>query len=186
MGVFKNIFERQSSSPITPVTDFPSNDGGTSAPSPVVEAASELQTTPSDSPTDSSVATPSPTGESTTPSPSVPSPQNGTQGVSFTQQPTAEVAQVTPGQGIQIDWSKPYSQIEQNPILRQMTPYDIMKDYSKNGDGKWSEFMPWLSKYGDPDKTVEANDILAKKAERQAKWEQLGNLFSHIGNFDRR
>lgn len=99
------------------------------------------------------------------------------------QQPTAEVAQVTPGQGIQIDWSKPYSQIEQNPILRQMTPYDIMKDYSKNGDGKWSEFMPWLSKYGDPDKTVEANDILAKKAERQAKWEQLGNLFSHIGNF---
>lgn len=195
MGVFKNIFERQSYSSITPVTDFPDNNGGTSAPSPVVEEASEQQITPSDSPTDSSVATPSSTGESTTPSPvvdneqqtppspSVPDPQNGTQGVSFTQQPTADVAQVTPGQGIQIDWSKPYSQIEQNPILRQMTPYDIMKDYSKNGDGKWSEFMPWLSKYGDPDKTVEANDILAKKAERQAKWEQLGNLFSHIGNF---
>lgn len=199
MGIFSNIFDRQSSSPKTPVTDFPNNDDGTSAPSQVVEAASEQQTTPSDSSTASSVATPSPAGESATPSPvvsadneqqvqtppspSVPDPQNGTQGVSFTQQPTAEVAQVTPGQGIQIDWSKPYSQIEQNPILRQMTPYDIMKDYSKNGDGKWSEFMPWLSKYGDPDKTVEANDILAKKAERQAKWEQLGNLFSHIGNF---
>lgn len=180
MGIFSNIFDRQSSSPITPVTDFQDNDDGTSAPSQVVEAASEQQTTPSDSSTASSVATPSPAGESATPSPvvsadneqqvqtppspSVPDPQNGTQ-------------------GIQIDWSKPYSQIEQNPILRQMTPYDIMKDYSKNGDGKWSEFMPWLSKYGDPDKTVEANDILAKKAERQAKWEQLGNLFSHIGNF---
>lgn len=200
MGIFSNIFDRQqSSSPKTPVTDFPSNDGGTSAPSPVVEAASELQTTPSDSPTASSVATPSPAGESATPSPvvsadneqqvqtppspSVPDPQNGTQGVSFTQQPTADVAQVTPGQGIQIDWSKPYSQIEQNPILRQMTPYDIAKDFQKNGDGNYANFYSWLSKYGDPDKTVEANDILAKKAERQAKWEQLGNLFSHIGNF---
>lgn len=183
MGIFSNIFDRQSSSPKTPVTDFPDNDDGTSAPSQVVEAASEQQTTPSDSSTASSVATPSPAGESATPSSSVPDPQNGTQGVSFTQQPTSDVTQVTPGQGIQIDWSKPYSQIEQNPILRQMTPYDIAKDYGKNGDGNWSTFMPWLSKYGDPDKTVEANDILAKKAERQAKWEQLGNLFSHIGNF---
>lgn len=166
MGIFSNIFDRQQpSSTVTPVTDVPTDGNETSAPSPVVGADNEQQE------------------QTPPPSPSVPNPQNGTQGVSFAQQPTAEVAQVTPGQGIQIDWSKPYSQIEQNPILRQMTPYDIAKDYGKNGDGNWSTFMPWLSKYGDPDKTVEANDILAKKAERQAKWEQLGNLFSHIGNF---
>lgn len=84
---------------------------------------------------------------------------------------------------ITIDWSKPYSEIEQNPILQQMKPYDIMRDYQKNGDGNWSSFMPWLSSLGDADKTVAANAALQKKAERQAKWEQWGNLFMHLGNF---
>ncbi len=183
MGLFSNVFNKQEfSSPITPVTDFPSIDGGTSAPSPIVSANNQQQEqTPSTSPTDSSVKTPSvQSGGEQSPSQVV---MPDTQGVSFTQQPTAEVAQVSPGQGIQIDWSKPYSQIEQNPILRKMTPYDIAKDYEKNGDGNWSSFMPWLSKFGDGDKSVEANEILEKKAKRQAKWEQLGNLFSHIGNF---
>ena len=64
-----------------------------------------------------------------------------------------------------------------------MKPYDIMRDFEKNGNGDWATFMPWLSKMGDPDKTVAANAALQKKAEKQAKWEQWGNLFQHIGNF---
>lgn len=102
---------------------------------------------------------------------------------SFAQQPTVDVTKVEPNQGIKIDWSRPYSEIEQNPILQQMKPYDIMRDYQKNGDGNWSAFMPWLSSLGDADKTVAANAALQKKAENQAKWEQWGNLFMHLGNF---
>lgn len=102
---------------------------------------------------------------------------------SFALQPTEEVTKVEPNQGIKIDWSRPYSEIEQNPLLRQMKPYDIMRDYQKNGDGNWSVFMPWLSSLGDADKTVAANAALQKKAENQAKWEQWGNLFMHLGNF---
>lgn len=102
---------------------------------------------------------------------------------SYAQQSTEEVTKVEPNQGIKIDWSRPYAEIEQNPILRKMKPYDIMRDYQKNGDGNWSAFMPWLSSLGDADKTVAANAALQKKAENQAKWEQWGNLFMHLGNF---
>ena len=113
----------------------------------------------------------------------------GTEGItangtpSFTQQPTEDAAKITPNQGIGIDWSRPYSEIEQNPILQQMKPYDIMRDFQKNGNGDYATFMPWLKSLGDGDKTVAANAALQKKAERQAKWEQWGNLFQHIGNF---
>ena len=86
-------------------------------------------------------------------------------------------------ESFKIDWSRPYAEIEQNPILQQMKPYDIMRDYQKNGDGNWSFFMPWLKTLGDGDKTVAANEALKKKAERKAKWEQWGNLFMHLGNF---
>lgn len=102
---------------------------------------------------------------------------------SFAEQPAEAVTKVTPNTGITIDWSRPYAEIEQNPILQQMKPYDIMRDYQKNGDGNWSAFMPWLSSLGDADKTVAANAALQKKAEKQAKWEQWGNLFMHLGNF---
>lgn len=102
---------------------------------------------------------------------------------SFAQQPTEEVTKVEPNQGIKIDWSRPYAEIEQNPLLRQMKPYDIMRDYQKNGDGNWSVFMPWLNTLGDGDKTVAANEALKKKAERQAKMEQWSNFLMHLGNF---
>lgn len=102
---------------------------------------------------------------------------------SFAQQPTEEVTKVEPNLGIKIDWSRPYSEIEQNPILQQMKPYDIMRDYQKNGDGNWSVFMPWLNTLGDGDKTVAANEALKKKAERQAKMEQWSNFLMHLGNF---
>ena len=162
---------------VTPVTDFPSNDDGQSAPSEPVTSPEQTQTPPSE---DTSVA------QATSTTDTAPIDTNGLVAgnqPSFTQQPTEDVTKVTPNQGISIDWSKPYADIEQNPLLQQMKPYDIMRDFEKNGNGDWATFMPWLSNLGDADKTVAANAALQKKAERQAKWEQLGNLFQHVGNF---
>ena len=138
----------------TPITDFPSDNVGQPDDTPVQNTA---------------IDTTGITG-------------NGVH-ESFAEQPTEEVTKVEPNQGIKIDWSRPYAEIEQNPILQQMKPYDIMRDYQMNGDGNWSAFMPWLSSLGDADKTVAANAALQKKAENQAKWEQWGNLFMHLGNF---
>lgn len=162
---------------VTPITDFPSNDDGQSAPSEPVTSPEQTQTPPSG---DSTAA------QATSTTDTAPIDTNGlVEGnqPSFTQQPTDDVTKVTPNQGISIDWSKPYADIEQNPLLQQMKPYDIMRDFEKNGNGDWASFMPWLQSLGDVDKTVAANAALQKKAERQAKWEQLGNLFQHIGNF---
>lgn len=162
---------------VTPVTDFPSNDDGQSAPSEPVTSPEQTKTPPSG---DTSAA------QATSTTDTAPIDTNGLVAgnqPSFTQQPTEDVTKVTPNQGISIDWSKPYADIEQNPLLQQMKPYDIMRDFEKNGNGDWASFMPWLQSLGDVDKTVAANAALQKKAERQAKWEQLGNLFQHIGNF---
>lgn len=148
---------------VTPVTNFPDDN----AVKP--EVAVPVQTTDTEPGKGTAIETTGITG-------------NGGK-ESFAQQPTEEVTKVEPNQGIKIDWSRPYSEIEQNPILQQMKPYDIMRDYQKNGDGNWSAFMPWLSSLGDADKTVAANAALQKKAENQAKWEQWGNLFMHLGNF---
>lgn len=162
---------------VTPITDFPSNDDGQSAPSEPVTSPVQTETPPSG---DSTAA------QATSTTTTAPIDTNGlVEGnqPSFTQQPADDVTKVTPNQGISIDWSKPYADIEQNPLLQQMKPYDIMRDFEKNGNGDWASFMPWLQSLGDVDKTVAANAALQKKAERQAKWEQLGNLFQHIGNF---
>lgn len=148
---------------VTPVTNFPDDN----AVKP--EVAVPVQTTDTEPGKGTAIDTTGITG-------------NGGK-ESFAQQPTEKVTKVEPNQGIKIDWSRPYSEIEQNPILQQMKPYDIMRDYQKNGDGNWSAFMPWLSSLGDADKTVAANAALQKKAENQAKWEQWGNLFMHLGNF---
>lgn len=138
----------------TPITDFPSDNVGQPDDTPVQNTA---------------IDTTGITG-------------NGGK-ESFAQQPTEDVTKVEPNQGIKIDWSRPYAEIEQNPILQQMKPYDIMRDYQKNGDGNWSVFMPWLNTLGDGDKTVAANEALKKKAERQAKMEQWSNFLMHLGNF---
>lgn len=148
---------------VTPVTDFPDDN----AVKP--EVAATVQTTAAEPGKDTAIDTTGITG-------------NGGK-ESFAQQPTEEVTKVEPNQGIKIDWSRPYSEIEQNPLLRQMKPYDIMRDYQKNGDGNWSVFMPWLNTLGDGDKTVAANEALKKKAERQAKMEQWSNFLMHLGNF---
>ena len=161
---------------VTPVTDFPSNDG-LSAPSEPVTSPEQTQTPQSE---DSSAA------QATSTTATAPIDTNGLVAgnqPSFTQQPTEDITKVEPNQGIKIDWSRPYSEIEQNPILQQMKPYDIMRDYQKNGDGNWAAFMPWLSQLGDADKTVAANEAMRKKAERQAKMEQWSNFFMHLGNF---
>lgn len=147
----------------TPITDFPSDNVGQP------EVAVPVQTTDTEPGKGTAIDTTGITG-------------NGGK-ESFAQKPTEEVTKVEPNQGIKIDWSRPYAEIEQNPILQKMKPYDIMRDYQKNGDGNWSAFMPWLSSLGDADKTVAANAARQKKAENQAKWEQWGNLFMHLGNF---
>lgn len=148
---------------VTPVTDFPDDN----AVKP--EVAAPVQPTATESGESTAIDTTGITG-------------NGGK-ETFAQQPTEEVTKVEPNQGIKIDWSRPYSEIEQNPLLRQMKPYDIMRDYQKNGDGNWSVFMPWLNTLGDGDKTVAANEALKKKAERQAKMEQWSNFLMHLGNF---
>ena len=148
---------------VTPVTDFP--DDNVVKP----EVAAPVQPTATESGESTAIDTTGITG-------------NGGK-ETFAQQPTEEVTKVEPNQGIKIDWSRPYSEIEQNPLLRQMKPYDIMRDYQKNGDGNWSVFMPWLNTLGDGDKTVAANEALKKKAERQAKMEQWSNFLMHLGNF---
>lgn len=148
---------------VTPVTNFPDDN----AVKP--EVAVSVQTTDTEPGKGTAIETTGITG-------------NGGK-ESFAQQPTEEVTKVEPNQGIKIDWSRPYSEIEQNPLLRQMKPYDIMRDYQKNGDGNWSVFMPWLNTLGDGDKTVAANEALKKKAERQAKMEQWSNFLMHLGNF---
>lgn len=148
---------------VTPITDFP--DDNVVKP----EIAASVQTTDTEPGKSTAIDTTGITG-------------NGGK-ETFALQPTEEVTKVEPNQGIKIDWSRPYSEIEQNPLLRQMKPYDIMRDYQKNGDGNWSVFMPWLNTLGDGDKTVAANEALKKKAERQAKMEQWSNFLMHLGNF---
>lgn len=148
---------------VTPFTNFP--DDNTVKP----EVAAPVQTTDAELGKGTAIDTTGITG-------------NGGK-ESFAQQPTEEVTKVEPNQGIKIDWSRPYAEIEQNPILQQMKPYDIMRDYQKNGDGNWSVFLPWLNTLGDGDKTVAANEALKKKAERQAKMEKWSNFLMHLGNF---
>ena len=161
--ILDDLTPKRPATAATPITDFPSDNVGQP------EVAVPVQTTDTEPGKGTAIDTTGITG-------------NGGK-ESFAQQPTEEVTKVEPNQGIKIDWSRPYSEIEQNPLLRQMKPYDIMRDYQKNGDGNWSAFMPWLSSLGDADKTVAANAALQKKAENQAKWEQWGNLFMHLGNF---
>ena len=158
-----DLTSKRPATAVTPITNFPDDN----AVKP--ENAVSVQTTDTEPGKGTAIDTTGITG-------------NGGK-ESFAQQPTEEVTKVEPNQGIKIDWSRPYGEIEQNPILQQMKPYDIMRDYQKNGDGNWSAFMPWLSSLGDADKTVAANAALQKKAENQAKWEQWGNLFMHLGNF---
>ena len=168
----------------TPFADFSSGSGDNVADADV---ATQQQETAVQNPTPPSGDGSAAQATSTTATnPTTPIDTNGIVAdnqPSFTQQPTEDVTKVTPNQGIQIDWSKPYSEIEQNPLLQQMKPYDILQDFQKNGTGDYASFMPWLRTLGDADKTVAANAALQKKAERQAKWEQWGNLFQHLGNF---
>ena len=149
---------------VVPITNFPSDGGNAEKPEVATAQATEAQPEKN-----TAIDTTGITGN------------NGKE--SFVQQPTEDVTKVEPNQGIKIDWSRPYSEIEQNPILQQMKPYDIMRDYQKNGDGNWATFMPWLSQLGDADKTVAASEALRKKAERQAKMEKWSNFFMHLGNF---
>ena len=164
MGFIDDLTPKRPATAVVPFTDFPSDGGNAEKPEVATAQATEAQPEKN-----TAIDTTGITGN------------NGKE--SFVQQPTEDVTKVEPNQGIKIDWSRPYSEIEQNPILQQMKPYDIMRDYQKNGDGNWATFMPWLSQLGDADKTVAANEALRKKAERQVKMEKWSNFFMHLGNF---
>ena len=172
---FDDLTPKRPATATTPFTDFSSDNVDQPEETPVQNTTTEpvkneaIDTTPTEPVKNTAIDTTGITGNA------------GHE--SSAEQPTEAVTRVTPNTGITIDWSRPYAEIEQNPILQQMKPYDIMRDYQKNGDGNWSAFMPWLSSLGDADKTVAANAALQKKAEKQAKWEQWGNLFMHLGNF---
>lgn len=172
---FDDLTPKRPATATTPFTDFSSDNVDQPEETPVQNTTTEqvnntaIDTTPTEPVKNTAIDTTGITGNA------------GHE--SFAEQPTDDGTKVTPNTGITIDWSRPYAEIEQNPILQQMKPYDIMRDYQKNGDGNWSAFMPWLSSLGDADKTVAANAALQKKAEKQAKWEQWGNLFMHLGNF---
>ena len=172
---FDDLTPKRPATATTPFTDFSSDNVDQPEETPVQDTANEpvkneaIDTTPTEPVKNTAIDTTGITGNA------------GHE--SFAEQPTEDVTKVTPNTGITIDWSRPYAEIEQNPILQQMKPYDIMRDYQKNGDGNWSAFMPWLSSLGDGDKTVAANEALKKKAERKAKWEQWGNFLMHLGNF---
>lgn len=157
MGFFDNKFKLQTS-PATPIDDAPSTDGETSSPT-------------------EGVSSPQAQASAVT----APSPESGVQSTGIID-PSSVVSTEGAGDTKLIDWSKPYAEIEQNAVARNMTPYDLMRDFQKNGDGNYSAFMPWLSKF-DPNKTIEQGQADDKKAARQAKWEQWGNLFQHLGNF---
>lgn len=172
---FDDLTPKRPATATTPFTDFSSDNVDQPEETPVQNTTTEqvnntaIDTTPTEPVKNTAIDTTGITGNA------------GHE--SSAEQPAEAVTKVTPNTGITIDWSRPYAEIEQNPILQQMKPYDIMRDYQKNGDGNWSAFMPWLSSLGDADKTVAANAALQKKAEKQAKWEQWGNLFMHLGNF---
>lgn len=189
MGIFTNSMPTRP----TPVANFPTDDINKPLETPSVETPSATAQSVTDegdkavTPSSEGVSVSDNTPSSSTPQQistnTVPDPSNGVQGVSFMQQPTADVAKIDGAPELKlIDWNKPYSEIESNDFLRRMTPQDITKDFAKNGDGNWATFLPWLKQF-DPNKTVEQSIKDQKKAERQAKWEQLGNLFMHVGNF---
>ena len=156
------ITPKRPATAVTPVADFPSDDVKKPEVEPVLATATEPEK-------GAAIDTTGIAG-------------NGGN-VTFAEQPGAETTSTEGAGDIQkIDWTRPYSEIEQNALLRQMTPQDIARDYAKNGDGNWYVFMPWLKQF-DPNKTVQQSIDDQKRAERNAKMEQWGNFLMHLGNF---
>ena len=159
------ITPKPTATAVTPVADFPSDH----AEKPEVEATQAVQATATEPEKRAAIDTTGIAG-------------NGGN-VTFAEQPGAETTNTEGAGDIQkIDWTRPYSEIEHNALLRQMTPQDIARDYAKNGDGNWYVFMPWLKQF-DPNKTVQQSIDDQKRAERNAKMEQWGNFLMHLGNF---
>lgn len=165
MGFINDLTPQRPATAATPITDFPDDNAGLS-----VETSSN-NASPEDSPSNAQAGTIETAGILEGGNPT------------FAKQPGVETTNTDGADDIQkIDWSRPYSEIEQNEFLRQMTPHDIVRDFQKNGNGDYASFMPWLKQF-DQNKTVQQSINDQQKAEQQAKWEKWGNLFQHIGNF---
>ena len=71
---------------------------------------------------------------------------------------------------------------------QQAKPAEVIADYNswakENGQAPLDalQFYPWLMKY-DATKSIAENEAEEKKRKRREKWEQIGNVLIHAGNF---
>ena len=71
---------------------------------------------------------------------------------------------------------------------QQAKPAEVIADYNswakENGQAPLDalQFYPWLMKY-DATKSIGENEAEEKKRKRREKWEQIGNVLIHAGNF---
>lgn len=89
------------------------------------------------------------------------------------------------------DWSKGWEKglrWLKNEKGQQVLPTEVITDYNRwakaNDQAPLDafQFYPWLAKY-DATKSIGENEKEEKRRKNQEKWERLGNVFSHIGNF---
>ena len=84
-------------------------------------------------------------------------------------------------------WEKGMSWLKTEKGQKAM-PTEVIQDYNRwaKNNGKEPldafQFYPWLQKY-DATKTIGENEKEQRKAKNQEKWERIGNVLSHIGNF---
>ncbi|MBR5656777.1 MAG: hypothetical protein IKW98_08875 [Prevotella sp.] len=103
---------------------------------------------------------------------------NGSNGVSV----------VTPSPKHVTDWSKGFAQGIANGAAKEKPLWEVMQDYDRWAKENNGEVLDSVSKYVlfnqyDPTKSIAQNEEEERHRKSQAKWEQIGNLFSHLGNF---
>lgn len=103
---------------------------------------------------------------------------NGTNGVTV----------VKPTPSYVTDWSKGFAQGIANGAAKEKPLWEVMQDYDRWAKANNGEVLDGVSKYvlfnqWDPTKSIAKNEEEDRHRKSQAKWEQIGNVFSHLGNF---
>ena len=84
-------------------------------------------------------------------------------------------------------WEKGMSWLKAEKGQKAM-PTEVIQDYNRwaKNNGKEPldafQFYPWLAKY-DATKSIGENEKDERRRKNQEKWERIGNVLSHIGNF---
>ena len=86
------------------------------------------------------------------------------------------------------DWSNGFAQGIANGAAKEKPLWEVMQDYDRWAKENNGEVLDSVSKYVlfnqyDPTKSIAQNEEEERHRKSQAKWEQIGNLFSHLGNF---